>query len=88
MEPLHLQQRSEVESLYEARPYPPVGYWSPFFQRIRWEERPTLNYRAAYSAAYAKRVVSSHLLDSKGSGLPAAVDLFQKLFNCDFMIQH
>jgi SAM-dependent methyltransferase len=52
MEPLHLQLRSEVESLYEARPYPPVGYWTPFFQRVRWEERPTLNYRAAYSAAY------------------------------------
>ncbi len=52
MERLHLQLRSEVESLYEARPYPPVGYWSPFFQRIRWEERPTLNYRAAYSASY------------------------------------
>lgn len=52
MEPLHLKLRSEVESLYEARPYPPVGYWGALFQRIRWEDRPTLNYRAAYAACF------------------------------------
>lgn len=52
MESLHLKLRSEVESLYESRPYPPVGYTSPFFQRVRWENRPTLNYRAAYAASY------------------------------------
>ncbi len=52
MEPLHLKLRSEVESLYEARPYPPVGFLTPFLQRIRWEERPSLSYRAAYAASY------------------------------------
>jgi SAM-dependent methyltransferase len=41
-----------VEALYEARPYPPVGYFGGFFQRIRWEERQTLNYRAVFGAAW------------------------------------
>lgn len=41
-----------MAALYEERPYPPVGYLSLLFQRIRWEERPTLNYRAAYAAAF------------------------------------
>jgi SAM-dependent methyltransferase len=52
MEPLHLKLRSEVESLYEARPYPPVGFLTPFLQKIRWEERPTMSYRAAYACSY------------------------------------
>jgi SAM-dependent methyltransferase len=41
-----------VRALYEARPYPSLGYLSPFLQRVRWEERPTLNYRAAYAASF------------------------------------
>lgn len=41
-----------VEALYEARPYPPVGYFGGLFQRIRWEERQTLNYRAVFGAAW------------------------------------
>jgi SAM-dependent methyltransferase len=48
-----LQLRAkDVESLYEARPYPPVGYFGGLFQRIRWEERQTLNYRAVFGAAW------------------------------------
>ncbi|MGZ3650500.1 MAG: class I SAM-dependent methyltransferase [Bdellovibrionota bacterium] len=42
----------EVEALYESRPYPPVGYLGGLFQRIRWEERQTLNYRALFGAAW------------------------------------
>lgn len=52
METRQLQLRGEVESLYEARPYPPVGFLTPFLQRVRQEERPTLSYRAAYAASY------------------------------------
>ncbi len=52
MENAHLNLRSKVASLYESHPYPPVGYLSAFLQRIRWEERPSLHYRAAYAAAY------------------------------------
>jgi SAM-dependent methyltransferase len=48
-----LQLRAkDVEALYESRPYPPVGYFGGFFQRIRWEERQTLNYRAVFGAAW------------------------------------
>ncbi len=58
MEKLHLKLRSmgksenKIAALYEHYPYPPIGYWSAFFQRVRWEERPTLNYRAAYAASF------------------------------------
>lgn len=52
MESPQLQLRGEVESLYEARPYPPVGFLTPFLQRVRQEERPTLSYRAAYAASF------------------------------------
>ena len=52
MEPRQLQLRGEVESLYEARPYPPVGFLTPFLQKVRWDERPTMSYRAAYACAY------------------------------------
>jgi len=53
MEHSQLQPRiREVEALYESRPYPPVGYLGGLFQRIRWEERQTLNYRALFGAAW------------------------------------
>lgn len=52
MESPQLQLRGEVESLYEARPYPPVGFLTPFLQKVRWDERPTMSYRAAYACAY------------------------------------
>jgi Methyltransferase domain len=41
-----------VRALYEAQPYPPLGVLSPFLQRVRWEERPTLNYKACYAASF------------------------------------
>lgn len=40
-----------VEALYEARPYPPVGYFSPL-QPLRRDDLPLLNYRAAYAASF------------------------------------
>lgn len=52
MENAHLNLRSKVTALYEGYPYPPVGTLSAFLQKIRWEERPTLNYRAVYAASY------------------------------------
>lgn len=41
-----------VAALYEKYPYPPVGLFSGLFQRIRWDERQTLNFRALYAAAW------------------------------------
>jgi hypothetical protein len=48
-----LQPRaSRVAELYETFPYPPVGLFSGFFQRIRWEERQTLNYKALFGTSF------------------------------------
>lgn len=40
-----------VEALYEARPYPPVGFLSPL-QPLRRDDLPLLNYRAAYASSF------------------------------------
>lgn len=50
MENSHLTIRSKVQKLYEESPYPPLSAFSALFQRIRWEDRPTLNYQAAYAS--------------------------------------
>jgi hypothetical protein len=41
-----------VKALYEAYPYPALGWLSPFLQRVRWDERPLVNYEAGYAAAH------------------------------------
>lgn len=55
MDDPQLQHRATlhaVADLYEAHPYPPFGPIRGLFQRIRWEERQTLNYRALFGNAY------------------------------------
>ncbi|RZA06173.1 MAG: class I SAM-dependent methyltransferase, partial [Proteobacteria bacterium] len=44
-----------VEALYEARPYPPVGFLSPL-QPLRRDDLPLLSYRAAYASSFGTTV--------------------------------
>ncbi len=42
----------DVESLYEARPYPPVSFLSSILQKIDRDSLVLLNYSAGYAACY------------------------------------
>lgn len=42
----------EVTKLYDQRPYPPIHWFSPFFQYIRSDDLPLLNYRAAFATSF------------------------------------
>ena len=66
-----LQPRiKSVADLYENHPYPYFGRWAGFFQRIRWEERQTLNYKALFAAAWgsAEGAVSRQRILVAGCG--------------------
>jgi hypothetical protein len=45
-------KREEVHALYEVRPYPPVGFLTPFLSGLRQDDLPLLNYQAGYASCY------------------------------------
>jgi hypothetical protein len=67
----------DVAALYNARPYPPVGYLSPFLQPMRRDDLPLLNYQAGYGACYGAGAVAKPRILVAGCGTvePVAVAL-------------
>ncbi len=52
MDDPQLRLRANVADLYERFPYPPLGPLATLFQKVRWEERQTLNYLALYGVSF------------------------------------
>lgn len=67
----------DVAALYNARPYPPVGFLSPFLQPVRRDDLPLLNYQAGYGACYGFGALKKPRILVAGCGTiePVAVAL-------------
>lgn len=63
----------DVAALYNARPYPPVGFLSPFLQPMRRDDLPLLNYQAGYGVCYGAGAVKKPRVLVAGCGTVEAV---------------